>query len=61
MAKRAKLSNPVAIRWANVVNAGKVSMLTSMVKMPEIPMLNAIGTPMDKRIIKLTTSTKTPI
>jgi hypothetical protein len=37
IANRAKLSRPVAIRWAKVVKAGNESILTSMVSMPEIP------------------------
>jgi hypothetical protein len=44
-----------------VVNAGSESMVTSMVKMPEIPILNAIGTPIDSRMIKLRTSINMPV
>ena len=57
MASKAKLSRPVAIRCENVVRAANRSMLTSMVRIPEIPMLNAIGTPMTNKKMKVTTNT----
>ena len=60
MASSAKLSNPVAIRCAKVVAAGSGIMVTSIVKIPEIPILIAMGTPITSKIIKLTTSTITP-
>jgi hypothetical protein len=60
IASRGKLSRPLAILWANVVKAGRESMDTSIVRMPEIPMLNAIGTPSDNRIMKLKTKTSIP-
>ena len=60
MASSAKLSMPVAIRWAKVVKAARGEMLTSMVRIPEIPMLKAMGTPSDNNMMKLTTSTAMP-
>jgi hypothetical protein len=56
IAKREKLSRPVAIRWATVVVAGRKGMLTRMVRQVEIPMLQATGTPMARRVTKLSTS-----
>jgi hypothetical protein len=61
MASRAKLSSPVAMRWAKVVRAGMVSMDISMVRIPEIPILKAMGTPIISRIIKLRTRIRTSI
>jgi hypothetical protein len=49
MARRAKLSRPVAIRWATVVKAGTVLILKSIVVIVAIPMLKEIGTPMQRR------------
>jgi hypothetical protein len=43
-----------------VVNAGRASIETNIVSMPEIPILNAIGTPKTSSDIKLTTNTITP-
>ncbi len=57
IASKAKLSRPVAIRCENVVRAGITSILTNMVKIPEIPILNAMGTPMTSKTIKLKMST----
>ncbi|GAI07606.1 unnamed protein product, partial [marine sediment metagenome] len=45
MARRAKLSSPVAMRWATVVKAGPLLMLNSMVVIVAIPMLKETGTP----------------
>jgi hypothetical protein len=42
-----------------VVSAGIISILTNMVSIPEIPILNAMGTPIISKIIKLKTSTNT--
>jgi hypothetical protein len=53
MANRAKLSKPVAIRWATVVRAGLVSMLINMVVTVAIPMQNEMGTPRNNRNTKL--------
>jgi hypothetical protein len=56
IANRVKLSKPVAIRCANVVIAGSVSMLTNIVNIPDIPILKAMGTPSTSKITKLTTN-----
>jgi len=53
MASKAKLSNPVAIRWAMVVRAGLVSMLINMVVIVDIPIQNEMGTPRKRRNAKL--------
>jgi hypothetical protein len=58
MAKRAKLSRPVAMRWATVVNAGTALILKSMVVIVAIPMLKEIGTPMQRRKKKLSARTR---
>ena len=58
IASNAKLLSPVAMRCEKVATAGMKSMLTSMVKIPEIPRLKATGTPMMRRRRKLNTSTK---
>jgi hypothetical protein len=50
MANREKLSRPVAILCATVVNAGRAGMLNNMVHVLLIPMLHAIGRPMAIRI-----------
>jgi hypothetical protein len=61
MARSAKLSRPVAILWANVENAGIVSIEISIVIIPDIPMLNAIGTPIARNITKDSTRIRTSI
>ncbi len=58
MARRAKLSSPVAIRWATVVRAGPPLMLNSMVEIVAIPMLKEIGTPRMRRRAKLKMRTR---
>ncbi len=58
MASSEKLSSPVAIRWAIVVNEANESMETMIVVKQEIPMDHATGTPMPKRTKNTMTSTK---
>jgi len=61
IARRAKLSRPVAIRCEKVVKAARLSIEISIVNIPDIPMLKAIGTPITSRIKKLDTRTKIPV
>lgn len=61
MAINEKLSNPVAIRCATVVRAGSAGILISMVKMLDIPIDHAIGTPIAINIKKLSTKMITSI
>jgi len=57
MASKAKLSNPVAILWEMVANAGKVGTLTNKVNMEDMAMLHATGVPIAKRPTKLIINT----
>jgi len=59
MARRAKLSSPVAMRWATVVRAGPPLMLSSIVEIVAIPMLKEMGTPRMRRRTKLKMRTRT--
>jgi hypothetical protein len=59
IARSAKLSRPVPIRWAIVVTAAKLGMEINMVKSEEIAILHATGVPIDIKKIKLSTSTIT--
>jgi len=56
IASKAKLSKPVAIVCATVVNAGITGMLTSIVKQVAMPMPQATGTPSPSNITKLNTN-----
>ena len=58
MARRAKLSRPVAIRWATVVNAGTALILNNIVVIVAKPMLKEIGTPMQRSMKKLSARTQ---
>ena len=49
IARRAKLSSPVAILCEMVVSEGKVLILISIVNKLDMPMLNEIGTPTESR------------
>jgi hypothetical protein len=57
MAKSAKLSNPVPIRCATVVDAGSTGILTNNVNKDDIAILHATGVPIVNRHIKLITKT----
>jgi hypothetical protein len=56
MAISAKLSNPVAIRCARVVKEGMGAIPNNIVNPADIPILNAMGTPIETRNKKLSTS-----
>jgi len=49
IARRAKLSSPVAILWATVVRAGPVGILISITTSVASPMLKEMGTPIKMR------------
>jgi hypothetical protein len=59
IASSAKLSRPVAMRWATVVNAGSEAMPSSMVIRVPMPMAKATGTPSSSSVAKTATSTRT--
>ena len=59
MASSAKLSKPVAMRWAMVVTAGSMGMDTTIVSKAEMAILQATGVPMAIKKIKLKTRMKT--
>jgi hypothetical protein len=58
MARREKLSNPDAIRWAIVVAEGRAETVMISVKKLERPKLQATGTPNTNRVTKLSTKIK---
>ncbi|GAB1857239.1 hypothetical protein MHTCC0001_20750 [Flavobacteriaceae bacterium MHTCC 0001] len=56
MASNAKLSNPVAMRCETVVKEGSIAILVSIVNNEDIAILQATGTPINKKQMKLTTN-----
>jgi hypothetical protein len=58
IARRAKLSRPVAIRWATVVKAGMALILNNMVAIVAKPMQKEIGTPIERRTKKQSARTQ---